>query len=102
MAAPPIRIPASDWTDITMALAKPWPQEAIQADLEWWMHAPTKRPGRQVLAKRWGWTEGRARKVIGRFTPLEASWCSWCGGNGGAVERPCSRCDGTGQTWSRR
>lgn len=51
------------WPVIAESLPKPWPREAILQDLRWWA-ARRGRPGRVVLARRWGVTQWGVRRVL--------------------------------------
>lgn len=52
------------WPAIADALALPWPKEAAMMDLSWWETQPVRRPGRTLLARRWGWTPRRVRALL--------------------------------------
>jgi hypothetical protein len=59
-----IQVQGFAWRLIAEMLAgKTWPPEVRALDLEWWETQPT-RPGRRVLAKRWGCTEAAVRKQL--------------------------------------
>lgn len=57
------------WPTIAEVLPKPWPAEAVEHDLVWWLDQievgrVDRLPGRPTLAVRWGWTERKVRGVL--------------------------------------
>lgn len=58
-----VPLPVDAWSAIAAALNKPWPQAAARFDVIW--HAGLGLTvGRRRFAARWGWSEGRARKLL--------------------------------------
>lgn len=57
------------WPTIAEVLPKPWPAEAVEHDLVWWLDQievgrVDRLPGRPTLAVRWGWTDRKVRGVL--------------------------------------
>ena len=71
-----LRVESHWWADVAAALPRPWPRGAVLTDLRFWAGEVVryratsgrggrpKRPGRAVLAKRWGWSQKKVRLVI--------------------------------------
>jgi hypothetical protein len=62
-------IPVAAWPDIAEALCGVWPRAAAIQDLRWYadqtrMQRVKRIPGYRRLARRWGWTEHQARKLM--------------------------------------
>jgi hypothetical protein len=63
-----IALSRQQWEAIAAELivaGKPWPPEAVDADLVYWGEG---RPGRPTLQRRWAWTERATRGRIERRT----------------------------------
>lgn len=58
-----MEIRLDQWAAIANAIPKPWPLDAVIVDLRWWA-AQGGRPGRVVLADRWGRPERWVRGMI--------------------------------------
>lgn len=63
------------WPTVADHLPRPWPADAVKADLRWWEDQVSvgfkKRiPGRPTLRTRWGWSDHQVREML----KDEASW----------------------------
>jgi len=63
------------WPTVADHLPRPWPADAVKADLRWWEDQVSvgfkKRiPGRPTLRARWGWSDHQVREML----KDEASW----------------------------
>ena len=56
------------WPAVAANLTKPWPPEAVSADLRWWADQESvgraKRPSRRSLQKRWGLSDHHTRTAM--------------------------------------
>ena len=64
-----IEVDVSSWGVISARLARPWPREAVIADLEWWdlivgAGRAGRRPIQQDLMVRWGWPRQRVSRIL--------------------------------------
>jgi hypothetical protein len=71
MSRPFVPLDAAWWPAIAERLeasGEPWPAEAVSMDLRWWADQERmgrrRRPGRPTLARRWGWSDRRARTIM--------------------------------------
>jgi hypothetical protein len=61
-------MPVDLWPAIAASIPKPWPPEAVSADLLWYATCERlyllTRPGRPALMERWGWSDWKARQAL--------------------------------------
>lgn len=60
---------AADWPNIAKSLLKPWPEQAVLFDLQWWRSQFAKGtvprvPGEPFFVRRWGWSKGKTRRRL--------------------------------------
>ncbi len=69
------KAPPEAWPAIAEVIPTPWPDDAIRMDIAWWSDRERlghDRPGARCLAKRWGVTHWKARRMCSAHLPHRA------------------------------